>query len=61
MGISGILILFDMSDFEEIIKMVKYIFLGFNGILFEDIGLLYCFEIEDCLKEELNIFVMYDD
>lgn len=60
-GISGILILFDIFDLEEIICMVKYIFLGFSGILFEDIGLFYCFDIEDCLKEELDILVMYDD
>lgn len=41
--------------------MVKNILLGFGGILLEDIGLFYCFEIEECLKEEFDILVMYDD
>ncbi|MBY4604448.1 NAD-dependent malic enzyme [Bacillus sp. SPARC3] len=60
-GISGIPILLDTSDPEEIIKTVKHISLGFNGILLEDIGSPHCFEIEDRLKEELNIPVMHDD
>ncbi|MED3626263.1 malic enzyme-like NAD(P)-binding protein [Bacillus subtilis] len=34
---------------------------GFSGILLEDIGSPHCFEIEDRLKEELNIPVMHDD
>ncbi|UTX06751.1 NAD-dependent malic enzyme [Bacillus inaquosorum] len=60
-GISGIPILLDTSDPEEIIKTVKHISPGFNGILLEDIGSPHCFEIEDRLKEELNIPVMHDD
>ncbi|MCT6512941.1 NAD(P)-binding domain-containing protein [Bacillus subtilis] len=60
-GISGIPILLDTSDPEEIIKTVKHIFPGFSGILLEDIGSPHCFEIEDRLKEELNIPVMHDD
>ncbi|MED4612774.1 malic enzyme-like NAD(P)-binding protein [Bacillus subtilis] len=60
-GISGIPILLDTSDPEEIIKTVKHISLGFSGILLEDIGSPHCFEIEDRLKEELNIPVMHDD
>ncbi|MBU8569086.1 NAD-dependent malic enzyme [Bacillus subtilis] len=60
-GISGIPILLDTSDPEEIIKTVKHISSGFSGILLEDIGSPHCFEIEDRLKEELNIPVMHDD
>ncbi|MCB7153496.1 NAD(P)-binding domain-containing protein [Bacillus stercoris] len=60
-GISGIPILLDTSDPEEIIKTVKHISPGFSGILLEDIGSPHCFEIEDRLKEELNIPVMHDD
>ncbi|MCY8888418.1 malic enzyme-like NAD(P)-binding protein [Bacillus spizizenii] len=60
-GISGIPILLDTSDPEEIIKTVKHISPRFNGILLEDIGSPHCFEIEDRLKEELNIPVMHDD
>ncbi|MBU5244988.1 NAD-dependent malic enzyme [Bacillus halotolerans] len=60
-GISGIPILLDTSDPEEIINTVKHISPGFNGILLEDIGSPHCFEIEDRLKEELNIPVMHDD
>ncbi|PON01417.1 NAD-dependent malic enzyme 1 [Bacillus halotolerans] len=60
-GISGIPILLDTSDPEEIINTVKHISQGFNGILLEDIGSPHCFEIEDRLKEELNIPVMHDD
>ncbi|MCY8318013.1 NAD-dependent malic enzyme [Bacillus vallismortis] len=60
-GISGIPILLNTSDPEEIIKTVKHISPGFNGILLEDIGSPHCFEIEDRLKEELNIPVMHDD
>ncbi|MGG5775794.1 NAD-dependent malic enzyme [Bacillus subtilis] len=60
-GISGIPILLDTSDPEEIIKTVKHIPPGFSGILLEDIGSPHCFEIEDRLKEELDIPVMHDD
>lgn len=60
-GISGIPILLDTRDPEEIIKTVKHISPGFSGILLEDIGSPHCFEIEDRLKEELNIPVMHDD
>ncbi|CUB36559.1 MULTISPECIES: NAD-dependent malic enzyme [Bacillus] len=60
-GISGIPILLDTSDPEEIIKTVKHISPGFSGILLEDIGSPHCFEVEDRLKEELNIPVMHDD
>ncbi|TCS95620.1 NAD-dependent malic enzyme [Hazenella coriacea] len=60
-GISGVPILLDTSDPEEVVKTVKHISQGFGGILLEDIGSPHCFEIEERLKEELKIPVMHDD
>ncbi|BAQ10113.1 malate dehydrogenase [Bacillus sp. OxB-1] len=60
-GISGIPILLDTSDPDEVVKTVKHIHKGFGGILLEDIGSPHCFEIEERLKAELPIPVMHDD
>jgi malate dehydrogenase (oxaloacetate-decarboxylating) len=51
----------DTKDTEEIISIVKAISPGFGGILLEDISAPRCFEIEDRLREELDIPVMHDD
>ncbi len=60
-GISGIPILLDTSDPDEVVATIKHISAGFGGILLEDIGAPHCFEIERRLDEELNIPVMHDD
>ncbi|MGR6898152.1 NAD-dependent malic enzyme [Rummeliibacillus sp. TYF-LIM-RU47] len=60
-GISGIPILLDTSDPDEVVETVKHISQGFGGILLEDIGSPHCFEIEERLKNDLNIPVMHDD
>lgn len=60
-GISGLPILLNTSDPDEIVQTVKNISPGFGGILLEDIGSPHCFEIEKRLKEELTIPVMHDD
>lgn len=60
-GISGIPILLDTSDPDEVVNTVKHIAKGFGGILLEDIGSPHCFEIEERLKAELSIPVMHDD
>ncbi|MFP3124641.1 NAD-dependent malic enzyme [Ectobacillus funiculus] len=60
-GISGIPILLDTSDPDEVVQTVKHISKGFGGILLEDIGSPHCFEIEERLKQELPIPVMHDD
>ncbi|MCZ2257634.1 NAD-dependent malic enzyme [Sporosarcina sp. G11-34] len=60
-GISGIPILLDTSDVDEVVNTVKNIYKGFGGILLEDIGSPHCFEIEARLKAELPIPVMHDD
>ena len=49
------------QDTEEIINAVKWIATGFGGINLEDISAPRCFEIEDRLKEELDIPVFHDD
>ncbi len=49
------------QDTEEIINIVKAISPTFGGINLEDISAPRCFEIEERLKNELNIPVMHDD
>jgi malate dehydrogenase (oxaloacetate-decarboxylating) len=49
------------QDTEEIIQTVKNIAPGFGGINLEDISAPRCFEIENRLKEELDIPVFHDD
>ncbi|MGE7978375.1 NAD-dependent malic enzyme [Psychrobacillus sp. NPDC093200] len=60
-GLSGIPILLDTSDPDEIVETIKHIHQGFGAILLEDIGSPHCFEIEERLKAELPIPVMHDD
>jgi len=54
-------IVLDTQDTEEIIKTIKDISITFGWINLEDISAPRCFEIEDRLKEELNIPVFHDD
>ena len=49
------------KDPDEIVAAVKAIAPGFGGILLEDISAPRCFEIEDRLKELLDIPVFHDD
>lgn len=51
----------DTKDTEEIIRTIKAIAPGFGGINLEDISSPRCFEIEERLKEELDIPVFHDD
>lgn len=60
-GISGVPILLDTSDPDEVVATIKHIHKGFGAILLEDIGSPHCFEIEERLKKELPIPVMHDD
>jgi malate dehydrogenase (oxaloacetate-decarboxylating) len=48
-------------DTEEIIKAIKYISPAFGGINLEDISSPRCFEIEERLKQELDIPIFHDD
>ncbi|PTM56729.1 NAD-dependent malic enzyme [Desmospora activa] len=60
-GISGVPILLNTKDPDEIVETVKRISPTFGGILLEDIGSPHCFEVEERLKKELPIPVMHDD
>jgi malate dehydrogenase (oxaloacetate-decarboxylating) len=60
-GISGIPILLDTKDPEEIIATIKHIAPTFGGIQMEDIASPRCFYIEDQLVNALEMPVMHDD
>ncbi|MCI6713630.1 MAG: NADP-dependent malic enzyme [Lachnospiraceae bacterium] len=60
-GVNAVPICLDTQDTEEIIKAVTYLAPGFGGINLEDISAPRCFEIEERLKELLNIPVFHDD
>ncbi len=60
-GVNAIPICLDTQDTEEIIKAVKVLAPGFGGINLEDISAPRCFEIEERLKEMLDIPVFHDD
>jgi malate dehydrogenase (oxaloacetate-decarboxylating) len=51
----------DTKDVDEIVKTVKLLEPVFGGINLEDIAAPRCFEIENRLKEELDIPVFHDD
>ena len=51
----------DATDVDKFIETVKAIAPTFGGINLEDIKAPEAFEIERCLKEELDIPVMHDD
>jgi len=54
-------VLIDSQDIEKIIEIVKLISLTYGGINLEDIKAPECFEIEERLKEILDIPVFHDD
>lgn len=60
-GVNAIPICLDTQDTEEIIKTITYIAPGFGGINLEDISAPRCFEIEERLKQILEIPVFHDD
>ena len=60
-GVDAFPICLDTKEPEEIIKTVKYISPTFGGINLEDISSPRCFEIEERLKEDLDIPVFHDD
>src|SRR5262245_568219 len=60
-GVDAFPICLNTKDPEEIIRTVKHISVAFGGINLEDISAPRCFEIEERLKEELNIPVFHDD
>lgn len=60
-GVNAVPICLDTQDTEEIIKAVTWLAPGFGGINLEDISAPRCFEIEERLKELLDIPVFHDD
>ena len=60
-GVNAVPICLDTQDTEEIIETVVRIAPAFGGINLEDISAPRCFEIEERLKERLNIPVFHDD
>ncbi len=60
-GVNAFPICLDTQDTEEIIKTVVNIAPAFGGINLEDISAPRCFEIEERLKEILDIPVFHDD
>jgi malate dehydrogenase (oxaloacetate-decarboxylating) len=60
-GIDSIPITLDVHTPDEIVTTVKAISSSFGAINLEDIAAPQCFEIEERLKEELDIPVFHDD
>lgn len=60
-NVNAVPICLDTQDTEEIIKTVKYLAPSYGGINLEDISAPRCFEIEERLKEMLDIPVFHDD
>src|SRR4026207_1922320 len=60
-GIDAFPICLNTKDPDEIVQTVKAIATAFGGINLEDISAPRCFQIEERLKEELDIPVFHDD
>lgn len=60
-GVNAVPICLDTQDTEEIIKAVTYLAPSYGGINLEDISAPRCFEIEERLKQILDIPVFHDD
>ncbi len=59
--IDAVPIVLNVHTADEIVSAVKAIAPSFGGINLEDIAAPLCFEVEDRLKESLDIPVMHDD
>ncbi|RGC74746.1 NADP-dependent malic enzyme [Coprococcus sp. AM25-15LB] len=60
-GVNAVPICLDTQDTKEIIRTIVNIAPAFGGINLEDISAPRCFEIEERLKELLDIPVFHDD
>lgn len=60
-GINAFPITLDTQDTEEIIRTIKIIAPAFGAVNLEDIASPRCYEIEDRLRDELDIPVFHDD
>jgi malate dehydrogenase (oxaloacetate-decarboxylating) len=60
-GVDAFPICLDTRDPEEIVQTVRLIAPAFGGVNLEDISAPRCFQIEQQLKEQLDIPVFHDD
>jgi malate dehydrogenase (oxaloacetate-decarboxylating) len=60
-GVDAFPICLNTKDPHEIVETIKNIAVAFGGINLEDISAPRCFEIEERLKNELDIPVFHDD
>lgn len=60
-GVDAVPICLDTTDTDEVVRTIAAIAPGFGGINLEDISAPRRFEIEDRLKERLDIPVFHDD
>jgi len=60
-GVDAVPIALDSKDVDHIVETVVRIAPAFGGINLEDISAPRCFEIEDRLKQRLDIPVFHDD
>jgi malate dehydrogenase (oxaloacetate-decarboxylating) len=60
-GLSAVPVVLSTNDVDAIVEAVVAIAPSFGGINLEDISAPRCFEIEDRLRERLDIPVMHDD
>jgi malate dehydrogenase (oxaloacetate-decarboxylating) len=60
-GVDAVPICLDTTDVDEIVETVVRLAPSFGGINLEDISAPRCFEVEDRLKELLDVPVFHDD
>src|SRR5436190_4261368 len=60
-GVDAFPVCLDTNDTDEIVRTVELIAPAFGGINLEDISAPRCFEIEEQLKQTLDIPVFHDD
>jgi malate dehydrogenase (oxaloacetate-decarboxylating) len=60
-GVNAVPICIDCSEVDDVVRTVAALAPSFGGINLEDISAPRCFEIEDRLREMLDIPVMHDD
>ena len=60
-GVSGIPILIDSTDADELVRVISAIAPSFGAIQLEDISAPVCFEVENRLRATLDRPVLHDD
>ena len=60
-GVNAVPLCLDTTDVDEVVETVVRLAPAFGGVNLEDIAAPRCFEIEDRLRERLDIPVFHDD